>query len=200
MSRSLDRCFAQNAADLTCGGVVTRDATGSISSISTPYLNFANYKTRGLDIEASYLMPLNRINSGWGGTLRFRALATHVFDLLINDGVTITDRAGIVGDTTTFSTPKWRATGSMTYQGEVLGVDLRVRYLGGGQFSNQDILNNAVTSRTYVDLGVQAKIAQLTVFANVNNLFDRDPPYVVYASPTYDVIGRYITAGVQVKF
>ncbi len=193
---TLGRCFAQNASDPTCGGVVVRKADGTIASISTPFLNFASYKTRGLDFEGSYLLPLNRLTSAMVGTLRFRGLATYVFDLFA-DG---TDRAGVVGDTTTFSTPHWRATGSLNYQDKVLGVDLRVRYVGGGQFSNQPILNNSINSRTYVDLGVQAKVKQLTVFANVNNLFDRDPPYVAYTSPTYDVIGRYFSAGVKATF
>jgi len=34
---------------------------------------------------------------------------------------------------------------------------------------------------------------------NVNNLFNRDPPYVTHASPTYDMIGRYCSAGVNFK-
>ena len=193
---TLNNCFAQTPADPTCGGAVPRNPDGSIASISTPYVNLAAYKTRGLDFEGSYLLPLSRLSGGMPGTLRFRALATYVFDLFV-DG---TDRAGIVGDTTSFSTPNWRATGSLNYQDKVLGVDLRVRYVGGGQFSQQPILNNNINSRTYVDLGVQAKVAQLTVFANVNNLFDRDPPYVTYTSPTYDVIGRYFSAGIKAKF
>lgn len=193
---TLTRCFAQSPSDPTCGGTIVRNPDGSIVSISTPFINFASYKTRGLDLEGSYLMPLSNLNGGMSGTLRFRALATYVFDLFA-DG---TDRAGIVGDTTTFSTPKWRATGSINYQDKILGADLRIRYVGGGQFSPQPILNNSINSRTYVDFSVQAKVKQLTVFANVNNLFDRDPPYVTYTSPTYDVIGRYFTAGVKAKF
>ena len=203
---TLTSCHLRSPGDPTCGGVVQRNPDGSIASVVRTYRNLAAYKTRGLDMEASYLLPLERVSGGLPGTLRFRALATHVFDLLINDGVHVTDRAGIVGDTVTFSTPKWRATGSVTYQDQQLAVDLRVRYVDGGIFSNVTgangllIANNNITSRTYVDLGLQMKVKQVTVFANVNNLFDRDPPYVTYTSAIYDQIGRYFNAGVKLKF
>lgn len=203
---TLTSCFVSLPGDPTCGGVIVRNPDGTIATVARTFRNLASYKPRGLDFEASYLLPLDRLSSGMGGTLRFRALATHVFDLLINDGVRVTDRAGIVGDTVSFSTPKWRATGSLTYQDTHLGVDLRVRYVDGGIFSNVTggnrllIANNNINSRTYVDLGAQFKVKQLTVFGNVSNLFDRDPPYVTYASPIYDMIGRYFSAGVKFKY
>lgn len=203
---TLGRCYQQNPNDPTCGGVIARSPDGTIASVDTPYINLAEYRTRGLDFEASYVMPLDRVSSGLGGTIRFRGLATRVIDLVADN----VERAGIVGDTTTFTTPKWRANGSVTYQDKVLGVDLRVRYVGGGQFNQPYNINGAVVdtviengkigSRTYVDLGMRAKIAQLEVFANVNNMFDRDPPFVTYTSPLYDVIGRYFSAGVKVKY
>ncbi len=193
---TLNRCQTLFPNDTTCAGVITRNPDGTIASAQTPYINLSQYRTRGLDFEASYLLPLHRVSSGLGGTVRLRGLATYVFDL-VADG---NDVAGIVGDTTTFSTPKWRANGSLTYQDKVLGVDVRVRYVGGGKFSAQDILNDKIGSRTYVDLGIRATITQFTIFGNVNNLFDRDPPFVTYTSPTYDVIGRYFSVGVKLKY
>lgn len=206
LQETLTQCHQQNPNDPTCGGVIVRAGDGTIANVSTPFVNLSQYRTRGLDFEASYLLPLNRLSTNLPGTIRFRALATRVIDLIADN----IDRAGIVGDTTTFTTPKWRANGSLTYQDAVLGVDLRVRYVGGGQYNqpyningeliDSVIQNGKIGSRTYVDLGVRAKIAQLEVFANVNNLFDRDPPYVTYTSPTYDVIGRYFSAGVKLKY
>lgn len=202
----LNLCYSRSPGDTACGGVITRDATGTISSVSRTFLNLAEYKTRGLDFEASYVMPVTALN----GTVRFRALATRVLDLLVNDGVHVTDRSGVVGDTTTFDTPKWRATGSINYQGQVLGLDFRVRYVGGGQFNQpydvngvafgQVIQNGRIGSRTYFDIGGQVKVKQFTLFATINNLTDRDPPFTTYASPIYDMIGRYVSGGVKLKF
>jgi len=194
---AVNQCYVGNTA--ACA-TITRDATGQIAQLVGTYVNLASYKTRGIDIEASYLLPMNRISDGLPGSLRFRVLATHVFDLRVNNGVFTVDRAGDVGDTASFTTPKWRATGGLTYQSEKIGLDLRVRYVGGGKFDSQiPIMNNKVASRTYVDLGAQFSIGRLTIYGTVNNLFDRRPPFVTYGSAIYDVVGRYFSGGVKVK-
>ena len=197
----LNTCYAATPGDPTCGGLVARTGTGAIDFVTRTYRNLAEYKTRGLDIEASFRKRLG------AGTLSVRALATHVFELLIDDGVRTTDRAGVVGGETAFGTPKWRATGSVSYQTDTFGVDLRARYVDGGIYSTQlgpnkqPILNNKIASRTYVDLGVQFKATEaFTFYANVNNLFDRDPPLIVYNNPNYDQIGRYFSIGAKAKF
>ncbi|WOF44421.1 TonB-dependent receptor [Sphingopyxis indica] len=197
----LNTCYAATPGDPTCGGLIVRAGDGSIASISRTYRNLAEYKTRGLDIEASYRKQVGP------GTLSLRALATHVFELLIDDGVQTTDRAGIVGGETAFGTPKWRVTGSVSYQTGDFGVDLRARYVDGGIYSTQigpngqPIENNDIASRTYIDLGLQFKATEdFTFFANVNNLFDRDPPLIVYNNPNYDQIGRYFSIGAKAKF
>lgn len=193
---TLNQCYAANPGDPTCGGVVVRAGNGSITSLTNAYRNLASYRTRGLDIEASYRMALGE------GTLSFRGLANHVFNLDINGK----DAAGIVGGETAFSTPKWRLTGTVAYDGAKFGTNVRVRYVDGGIYSTQlggngkPILNNEIASRTYVDLGVQFKTGPFILFGNVNNLFDVDPPLVPYITPHYDVIGRYISTGVKLKF
>ncbi len=194
---ALTQCYKAAPNDPTCGGIITRNTNGTIGSMLVLYRNLAAYKTRGLDIEASYRRPLG------GGMVTMRAVANHIFDLNING----TDVAGIVGGDTAFSTPKWRLTGSVTYADDNFGVDLRARYVGGGIYSTvkggngQYILNNDVASRTYVDLGLQLKVQQqFTWFVNINNMFDVDPPLTPYNNPNYDIIGRYFSTGVKLKF
>ncbi|WP_428684936.1 TonB-dependent receptor plug domain-containing protein [Sphingopyxis sp.] len=194
----LKQCFAAAPTDPTCGGIIVRETNGTIGSITNGYRNLANYQTQGLDIEASYRMPLGN------GTLSFRALANHVFNLKINGN----DVAGFVGGDTAFSTPQWRGTATVAYDSDSFGANLRLRYVDGGLdrpltvVNNVpvEIVNNKVASRTYVDLGVQFKTGPFTLFGNVNNLFDRDPPITPYTSPNYDVIGRYVSAGVKLNF
>jgi len=196
----LNLCAAEAAGDNLCGGLIERDANGGLVSVLRTFRNLAQYKTKGLDIEASYQMPLG------AGKVSVRALATHVMELLIDDGVRTTDRAGIVGGETTFSTPKWRATGTVGYDDDNFGADLRARYVSGGKYTfqvgpnGQLPLNNDISSRTYFDLGVRFKVGNFTVFGNVNNLFDRDPPMSQYTSINYDVMGRYFSGGVRLNF
>ncbi|MES2453104.1 MAG: TonB-dependent receptor [Pseudomonadota bacterium] len=192
---TLAQCFRTNPNDPTCGGVITRGANGAMESIAATYRNLVSYSTRGLDIEASYRTSLGN------GKLGFRVLANHIFDLMIANANSTTDVAGVVGGDTAFSTPKWRLTGTVTYENAGFGADLRARYVGGGIYSKtQAILNNQISSRTYVDLGLRFKVGDFTLFGNVNNMFDVAPPYTPYTNPNYDVIGRYFSGGVKVKF
>lgn len=204
---TLNNCFGNSPSDSTCDGVITRAADGSIASIQSSFRNLAQYRTRGLDIEASYILPLSRISADMPGQLRFRAFATHLFSLDINDGIRTTDQAGIVGEASTFTQAKTRVTGTLGFEGERFGFDIRARYFGPGKWalpdfaSGREILNNKVAARTYIDLNARFNIdSKFTLFANVNNVFDVDPPYISFASRIYDTIGTYFSAGATIKF
>ncbi len=185
-----------NGNALLCSQI-ERDAAGAPTTIYTTYLNLAEYRTRGVDIEATYTVPVNQT----GGSMRFRGLATYVPKVLINDGESTVNRAGDVGDNVSFGTPHWRATGSVSYLSDAVSIDARLRYVGGGQFNHLlDIANNKIDSRIYVDLGGQANVGKFTLFANVNNLFDRAPPLTTYGAIHYDTIGRYMTMGAKISF
>ena len=72
--------------------------------------------------------------------------------------------------------------------------------MGGGVYDNlSPIINNSVASRTYIDLGGHLNVGNVTITAEIQNLFDRAPPYVLYATPFYDVWGRYFTLSCKVK-
>ncbi len=173
---------------------------GAPTVIHSTYINLAEYKTRGLDMEASYSLPMSRI-SNLPGNLRLRVLATYVPKVEINNGVAVIQRAGDVGDGVNFGTPKWRGTGSLTYTNSDFSIDARVRYVGGGLYDHTlDLANNRITSRTYLDLGGQTTIGGFTLFASVNNVFDRKPPLTTYGSIFYDSIGRYLNVGAKVHF
>lgn len=190
-----------NGNTVLCSQIV-RDSSGAPTTLYTTYINLAEYKTKGVDVEATYTLPLNKVSDSLGGTMRFRGLATYVPKVIINDGTSTVDRAGDVGDNVNFGTPHWRATGSINYTSQDVSIDARVRYVGGGKFNHLlNIANNDISARVYVDLGAQATIAdRFTLFANVNNLFDRDPPLTTYGAIHYDSIGRYMTVGAKVSF
>jgi len=190
----LGLCYAADPSDDLCGGLIERNPDGTLAAVLRTFRNLAKYQTKGLDLEASYQMPMG------SGTLTFRALATHVFELLIDDGVNTTDVAGIVGGDTAFSTPKWRGTGTLTYQDERFGADFRVRYVDGGLYSELPVVNNNVSSRTYVDVGLRMKVGEFTLYGNVNNVFNVSAPRAQYTNPNYEVMGRYFSGGVKVQF
>ncbi|MDT9598880.1 TonB-dependent receptor domain-containing protein [Sphingosinicella rhizophila] len=188
---------------------ITRDpVTGTITEVRAQSANIASLQTNGIDIEASYLLPMSSISS-LPGSLRFRVLANWTDKLLTQTPTCILLNSclqpiGSVGDTVVGGAPHWRGTFSTTYQSDALGLDLRVRYVGGGKFNEAqtNIVNNDISSRIYVDVGAQFKVMdKFTFFGNVRNLFDRDPPLAIQLGGThYDTIGRYFTAGVKLDF
>ncbi|QKS02046.1 TonB-dependent receptor [Sphingomonas sp. CL5.1] len=193
-------CAQGNAA--SCASVI-RDSTGTVTTVFTNNQNIANLETRGIDFEASYLLSLDRVNARLPGSIRMRALATYVDKFVFNNGLTSVDTAGDVGDATQRAVPKWRGTFSLSYQNSGFGFDARLRYIGGGLYNHllPTLVNNHIDSRTYLDIGAQFKVAdRFTFYANVNNVFDRDPPLITTGSPLYDIVGTYVTGGVRVNF
>ncbi|ATY33979.1 TonB-dependent receptor plug domain-containing protein [Sphingomonas psychrotolerans] len=191
------RCANGNAA--LCSQIVR--ANGVITTVFATFVNLAEYRTHGIDFEASYVLPLNKLSASMPGTLRFRGLATYVPSLTTDDGVSKIEYVGDVGEAVPFGTPQWRGTASVTYQDEVFSADARLRYVDGGVWNHLlDIENNAISARTYFDLGARVRIKELTLSANVNNVFDIDPPLTTTGQIHYDQIGRYFSMAAKISF
>jgi iron complex outermembrane receptor protein len=192
-------CAAGDAG--ACSRVI-RDETGTIQTVYAFSQNIAQFETSGFDIEASYRLPLSNFSS-LPGTLRLRALATYVEELIFNSGAHVRNTVGSVGDQVYAGLPRFRGTLSAAYQTDALTVDARIRYVGGGDFDKQqNVVNGDIGGRTYVDLGADFTIFDnYTLFGRVSNLFDEDPPLITTTySPHYDVVGRYYTVGLRASF
>ncbi|HEY0595405.1 TonB-dependent receptor plug domain-containing protein [Sphingopyxis sp.] len=177
---------------------ITRDSTGTVVEVAANQQNIASFETSGFDMEASYVARLAE-----GGSIRLRALATYVDKLVFDTGLSRVETAGDVGDSVLRATPKWRGTLSATYEDDNVGFDIRARYIGGGNYdrTRTTLINNKIGARTYVDIGARFKVDdRFTMFANVNNVFDRKPPLITVNSTLYDVVGTYATVGARVDF
>lgn len=184
-----------------CDRVIRNATTGTVETVFSNAQNIASFSTRGVDLELSYSMEMSDISESLPGSLRVRALATYIDRFIFDTGLTRTDTAGDVGDATANSIPKWRGTLSANYQTDAVGFDLRFRYVDGGKYNRllTTLVNNDISSRTYVDVGARYILNdRLTVFGNVNNLFDVAPPISTAGNPHFDVIGTYFTLGVRV--
>lgn len=191
------RCANGNTA--LCSQIVR--VNGVITTVFATFVNLAEYRTHGLDIEASYALPLSSLSAAIPGTLRFRALATYVPTLTTDDGVSKIEYSGDVGEAVPFGTPRWRGTASVTYNDEVFSADARLRYVGGGLWNHLlDIQNNAISARTYLDLGARVQIDNLTLSANVTNVFDIDAPPTTTGQIHYDQMGRYFSVAAKIRF
>jgi|TARA_R100000501_G_scaffold18455_1_gene39024 outer membrane receptor protein involved in Fe transport len=201
----VNSCYLQGN-DAACAQI-SRGSSGDISEITATFINVAEFKNTGLDFEASYRTSTDGV--GIPGQLDLRALANYVDRLETDNGIITIDGSGFLGSQAPFLAPKWRGTLTATFESDHIGLDTRVRYIDGGGYAPAEVLanigDNDISSRTYVDLGVRAYVPfgdgdRFTVFGNVQNLFDRDPPLAAVSSAYFDLIGRYYTFGVRANF
>lgn len=200
----VNRCFRGN--QVLCGRI-TRDASNNIERIMSIPVNLAEYKTDGIDAEILYTFPAERLIPWASGRLQWRALASWVNNLTTDDGEV---KLGYVGSQGSAfigpGIPRLRVMNNIAYQGDTFGANLRARYISAGKYNRAvDIVNNDIGSYVYFDLGLNARVASfagsdLEIYANINNLFDKDPPASSAFSAYYDVLGRYYSVGARLKF
>jgi outer membrane receptor protein involved in Fe transport len=212
------RCLVNKAAEFC--PLITSNGAGEVTLINDRLQNVNGFKTRGLDIEASY-----RTSIGSASSLDMRLLATKVFDLMIVDSAGSVDRAGQTGfrASNTPGVPDWILDGIVTFKTGPISISAHGRYIPQGKFlvefagpedpgynlaSNNSINTNRVAARFYADLtlgwNVKAGATDLEYFFAVRNLLDKDPPIAPSAvgitnQVLFDQIGRSFRVGVRVK-
>jgi outer membrane receptor protein involved in Fe transport len=218
------RC-AQGNAEIC--SLLTRNSAGIVQQIFNRNRNLNEVKTKGVDIEASYGLPLSRLSEGWDGRLTFTALATYVKDLVTIDsaGVAV-DRAGQVGGPTSqpSGVPSWSTQFQATYDKGPFAMTVQARYIAGGHYDNtlvgpdasnfspfltNSINDNTIPAFVYWNLNTHYNIVdrddrQIQVYGAVSNLFDKSPPispssYGQVNSVLYDVVGRSFRIGVRLR-
>jgi len=207
---TLDRCALGQT--LFCGNIV-RDASGNVLYIYTPTENLNEARTRGVDLEASYHVPLG------AGTLAFRALATKLLEQSTTSstakGQSYIDNAGVVGALA----PSWIVQASLDWMQGPWSLDLNSRYVAGGRYNaiytaadldsaHLNIASN-ITFNTSVHYTFRSVPGTPELYLQVQNLFDKAPPVVPGGasligfqtlSSLYDTMGRFFSAGVRVTF
>jgi iron complex outermembrane recepter protein len=216
----LNRC---TDGDTSLCSLVHRDGTGALTEIDTPFINLAQFHTRGLDIEARYDTSLSSWSDHLRGKLTLRALANYVDLFAASDGLTTVNEAGAVGAVSlpsnlgaTGGVPHWRANVSANYGLRSWSFYVEGRFIGSAKIDNlygpSDIPDNHVSAVFYMNTSVNYtlfadKRHELQLYGVINNVFDRYPPIIVstFISPQatnpalYDVIGRTFVLGVRFR-
>ncbi len=206
---------------------VIRDSNNQINRVEALFINLANQRVRGTDVELNF----SGINVG-GGTLNWRLLGSLLDEnSVLTPGSPRDDRAGDVGSAPPAGgLPKNKFTTSLRYARGPISIFLQERYVGGGvndhtkvegttRFAAPSTIvtidDNTVSSVMYTDLsfsftGGKSGATPWEAFLTVNNLTNVEPPatYQVVgragvAGPNtylYDTLGRRFTAGVRVNF
>jgi iron complex outermembrane recepter protein len=215
----VDQC--RLGAQQVCQYIV-RGSDGYISTIYNLYINTAQARARGEDIEMSYRHAVDL----FGGAEHFsaRLLGTHMRELSTTQaGASKVDRAGQTGPGGTSGTvsgvPHWQATATLQYERDAFGVDVEERYITHGTYDSTwhdgiDIDNNHVPSVVYTNLQltyrpIRNEHLTTELYFNVTNLMNRDPPRAAtfaFTGSTYtntqlfDIYGRTYTLGARLEF
>ena len=219
----VNECEVSNGTSPTCDLIQRplpfsdRTAANFPIQVSLITQNISFLRTSGVDIAASYRMPVGE------GQLMFRAYANYLdrFVTQTNTIAPVLDQAGHgINSQTGFAFPKFKANLSVNYSRGGFNLFVQENIIGKIKIGNikGDVANvfavPAVKPVFYTDATVSYKFEEVggepEFFLTASNLFDRKPPLVAAnAAPgliyptlftVYNVAGRTLTGGVRFRF
>jgi iron complex outermembrane receptor protein len=205
--------------------LIHRDAKGTLWTtgfITATNLNLAKLTTSGVDVAANYNQPLP---NNWGGiSVDFKGTYTREVVLEPIPGLGEYDCAGFFGPTCLVPAPKWHHIARVTWS-TPWNVDLSGAWRHSDKVKLDATSSNPLLSapfnppdaqmaeRDYFDLAASWAITKVfTLYAGVNNIFDKDPPLVGAAGlaqafgngntypQVYDAFGRRVFLNLTAKF
>lgn len=218
----LSKCFNLDGSNPTYSatnsycGLIQRDATGQIVTVSTPYLNIGGLRTDGVEAQLNWSVPAEFLGGdsrlflntavGWTANYQVQLLPGTAF----LDYTGISNGGALPSSVPPRATPEWKAVTSFGYRSEGGTLGLRWRYQ-----SKLDDVSSVLTPAT-AQIGVPAyalwdmfgsvRVGEnFELRAGVNNLFDKGLPFVASSQngtdvALYDPIGRSFYAGVRFRF
>lgn len=207
----VDSCYSGQIASL-CGNIVRNPTTGLIATINNYPVNLAIQEVKGIDLEASYRMPMSNLVSSWNGRFNLHGLMTFYLKNYQNN--TFNPPTDTAGENAMANPPNWKLDVTATYQLDPVSLTLTGRAISSGtQFNNYiecttgcptataanpTVNNNHVPAIFYLDANVtyRMNLGEATtadLFVSAKNLFNVDPPYTIPSS----TIQHYTNMGTQ---
>jgi outer membrane receptor protein involved in Fe transport len=223
--RIVDDCFASPTSSVC--NLVTRDpVTQRLSQVRNITQNIAAAAGRGVDVEVSYQRSISLFRDG------DESLAVRVFWSHLIENSTTTDRSNpatyfdLAGQTGVGVLPRDAITATQSYALGGFNLSLSERFISSGIYNKRynvpgarpDVADNTVPSVFYLNLSGSyswdlADHGRLELYANVQNLLDKDPPVVPAVFDTalaqtgnqvnsglFDLLGRRFTVGARFKY
>jgi len=213
----LQRCFnpafntTLDPANAFCQLITRGSATGTITEVSTSFLNLASLETSGIDLQVSHAVDIGpgqlqtHASVGWLDKYEEQSLPGDAF---LDFAGSIGGPANRVADNDVH--PEWKVTLTPRYAVGPASVAIRWRYLSSMD-ARQVVLNPSATtpgvpSVSYFDVfGTYELSDRMKLRASVSNILDEDPPEVSgqigqTRIGTYDVLGPTFTIGFQASF
>jgi outer membrane receptor protein involved in Fe transport len=191
-----------------------RTLANSPTFVKIVQLNASEITLWGIDGEANYRFPVG------SGRMTLRGLVNYQphYDAILAPGFPALDLAGAASTQATGGAPKVRLTMLADYSTTSWSFSLQERWRNSLKWDTNPTVIYAlpkVHSVAYTDVTVARRFgaeSRVEAFLSVQNLFDKAPPLYLTngtsGTPNFsfpattgdDVIGRYMTAGVKLKF
>lgn len=202
--------------DTSYCSLLPRDSNSyAIMGASNLLANTGGVRTRGIDFEARYAVPIPIAAFGQEDTqLSFRVSGTRLIAFDYNPVAAIAglnvDCAGKFGVTCGNPYAKWRLSARTTWTAGPLTLSVLYRYLSpvDDDDPTTDYSVEHIKAYHYFDLSAAVDVMKKFTWSfGVNNIFNRQPPILgdnqeqanTYPS-TYDPYGRAFFSGVTLKF
>jgi len=187
---------------------------GQIVETNSVPLNSQGLEREGVDIEATYRVPIDQWFESIPGSLTLRSMFAYVSKQnQKTSGALINSVGQIVGA----GVPRWNGFVSANYIQDKWDFFLQLRYVGPGLVEKQLAIGNPfylegnhIRAYYYLNANVQYEVNEnLEVFAGVDNILNQSPPITGATtnttsarsnSPWYDVAGRAYKAGIRFQF
>jgi outer membrane receptor protein involved in Fe transport len=222
--RIVDDCFA--GAGNVCS-LVTRDpVTQRLSQVRNVSQNIAAAAGEGVDVELGYRRSIRLFRDN-GESLGMRVFWSHLME-----NSTMTNRSNpatyvdAAGQTGVNVLPEDSITATLSYDIGALNLSMSGRFISSGIYNvrynlptaaRRDVEDNTVPSAFYLNLAGghswETVGGKLELYANVQNLLDRDPPLVPAQFDTalsqtvsgqtnsrlFDMLGRRYSIGLRFR-
>ena len=222
----------ETGEDFFCSRIVRNPVNGILfgtTAVGGGYFNglttnVAESTTSGVDVQASYRLPLDDWGMDGYGGLSFSFAGSWLIEQgnVPLPGFEEYDCAGFYGSTCASVYPEWRHTARANWTMPWADATLSVawRHWGETKYENlsddpglsndPDLFVNEIDAVNYFDVsGLWNMTDNVRFRAGVNNIFDEDPPLLPNAVvggglpntyPMYDLLGRRLFAGVTLRF
>ena len=204
-------CNANMTMDYVfCQPLANRTPDGQLYDVPLLNANIAKMETSGIDYRVDY-----RHDLGDAGQLDYYLAGTYLFDFVTQGSPLANpiDCAGYIGGgSCSTANPEWRLLQRVTWSKDNFQISLRHRFIGSvkdGRIAGAIAAGNPIPqlavpdtgSINYFDLSANISVVEnLNLFGTIDNLFDKDRPFYLYESETYDAVGRRFTLGFRANF
>ncbi|QUD86764.1 TonB-dependent receptor domain-containing protein [Phenylobacterium montanum] len=210
-------CYGPAQNQFYCNLISRNPATGGITQITSPNVNFGVEKVRGIDYQFDYDTAAAHLTLPIPGSFRFDLQISNLMKHSTqNPDGTNNNYAGTFNTSAEFVQPRWKGTAAVDYHLGPWTAHWDGQYIG--QTHNNDgsapaegnkigdtWYNNISASYTFSDFGFMKK-ARVTL--GIDNVADQDPPFLnsdavckcnSIAGP-YDFVGRFFYGRISTSF